>query len=80
MKRVTTAIGGLTLALALTSPLQAAPVERSVKWVCTVEGEPITFVAAPAAAEHGIRQADARAGTIAFEGIFGESCEVVVDP
>ena len=78
MKRIIPAIGGLALTLSLALPVQAAPVERSVRWVCTVEGVPVTFVAAPAAAERGIRQADARAGTIAFEGIFGEDCEVVV--
>jgi len=77
MKRVISAFGAVGLALALALPAQAAPVERSVRWVCIVEGEAVTFVAAPAAAEHGIRQADATAGTIAFERLFGEVCEVV---
>jgi hypothetical protein len=76
MKRIIPAVAiALTLTFGLSA--QAAPVERTVRWVCTIEGVPITFVSAPAAAEHGIRQADATAGTIAFEGIFGESCEVV---
>jgi hypothetical protein len=45
------------------------------KWVCIVEGEPVVFVTAADAADHGIRQANSRAGVV-FHEQFGEDCHV----
>jgi hypothetical protein len=66
--------------VALVLPASAGAKTGAVKWVCDVPGEgEVTFVSAPAAAEHGIRQADSRAGAFAF-AMFGEECEVRLDP
>jgi hypothetical protein len=75
MKRIIQAIAAVALTLMLASPVQADPVDRNVKWVCVVEGEPVTFVAAPEAALHGITQANATAGHV-FHDLFGEDCHV----
>jgi hypothetical protein len=82
MKRTfKTVVAAIALTLTLALPASAGAKTGAVKWVCDVPGEgEVTFVSAPAAAEHGIRQADSRAGTLAFERLFGEECEVVLDP
>jgi len=75
MKRIIPTIGAVALTLTLALPVQADPVDRSVRWVCVVEGESVTFVSAPAAALHGITQANATAGEV-FHELFGEDCHV----
>jgi hypothetical protein len=75
MKRIIPAIGAVALTLTLALPVQADPVDRSVRWVCVVEGESVTFVSAPAAALHRITQANATAGEV-FHELFGEDCHV----
>jgi hypothetical protein len=71
----------LTLALAL--PASAGAKTGDVLWLCDPEApyseaEEVTFVSAPAAAEHGITRADMKAGNIAFEEVGGEFCRVHV--
>jgi hypothetical protein len=81
MRRLfTTFIAAIALTLALALPASTGAKTGAVKWICDVpdEGE-VTFVSAPAAAEHGIRQADDTAGDFAF-AMFGEECEVRLDP
>ena len=70
------AAAALVLTLVLALPAHGA-VEKTVKWVCIVPGEaePVTFVAAPGAAFHGITQANAHAGQV-FQSQFGELCHV----
>jgi hypothetical protein len=75
VKRTRLALAAAILTLTLASPVRADPVERSVKWVCVVEGEAVTFVAAPEAALNGIQQANAKAGQV-FHDLFGEDCHV----
>lgn len=75
MKRIIPAIGAVALTLTLALPVQADPVDRSVKWVCVVEGESVTFVSAPEAALYGITQANGTAGEV-FHELFGEDCHV----
>jgi hypothetical protein len=75
MRRIIPAVAAAFLTLTLAPSAQADPVDRSVKWVCVVEGEPVTFVSAPAAALHGIKQANATAGQV-FHELFGEDCHV----
>ena len=74
-------IAALALMLALVLPAAAGAKTGEVLWRCDPDGpgpEPeVTFVSAPAAAEHGIRQADSRTGDFAFAN-FGEVCHVVV--
>ncbi len=77
-------IAALALMLALTLPAAAGAKTGAVLWRCDPDGpggpEPeVTFVSAPAAAEHGIRRADSRAGDFAFAN-FGEDCHVEVVP
>jgi hypothetical protein len=80
-RRLNAFIAGIALTLALALPASAGAKTGAVKWVCDVPDEGlVTFVSAPAAAEHGIRRADTRAGTLAFERLFQEECEVVLDP
>jgi hypothetical protein len=80
-RRLNAFIAGIALTLALALPASAGAKTGTVKWVCDVPDEGlVTFVSAPAAAEHGIRRADTRAGTLAFERLFQEECEVVLDP
>jgi hypothetical protein len=80
-RRLNAFIAGIALTLALALPASAGAKTGAVKWVCDVPDEGlVTFVSAPAAAEHGIRRADSRAGTLAFERLFQEECEVVLDP
>jgi hypothetical protein len=80
-RRLNAFIAGIALTLALALPASAGANTGAVKWVCDVPDEGlVTFVSAPAAAEHGIRRADTRAGTLAFERLFQEECEVVLDP
>jgi hypothetical protein len=82
MKRLSIVfIAAMALTLALALPASAGAKTGEVLWLCDPDGSgEVTFVSAPAAAEHGIRQADSRAGTIAFEGVGGEDCRVVVLP
>lgn len=75
MRRIIRVVAAVALTLTLPLPLQADPVDRSVKWVCVVEGEAGTFVSAPEAALHGIEQANATAGQV-FHKLFGEDCHV----
>jgi hypothetical protein len=80
VKRFPAVIAAIALMFALVLPTSAGAKIGAVKWVCDVPGEgEVTFVSAPAAAEHGITQADSRAGDFAF-AMFGEECEVRVDP
>jgi hypothetical protein len=80
-RRLNAFIAGIALTLALALPASAGAKTGAVKWVCDVPDEGlVTFVSAPAAAEHGIRRADSRAGTLAFERLFQEECEVVLEP
>lgn len=67
----------LALTLGLALPAQGA-VEKTVKWVCDVPGEPepVTFVSTPGVALHGISRANATAGQV-FLNQFGEVCTVV---
>lgn len=75
-RRLNAFIAGIALTLALALPASAGAKTGAVKWVCDVPDEGlVTFVSAPAAAEHGIRQADRRAGDFAF-AMFGEVCHV----
>jgi hypothetical protein len=60
----------LTLTLALPAGAGA-----QTKWVCVVNGEPVTFVTAADAARHGIEQANSKAGVV-FHDLFGEDCHV----
>ena len=60
----------LTLTLALPAGAGA-----DTKWICVVEGEPVTFVTAGDAARFGIEQANSRAGAV-FNEQFGEDCHV----
>lgn len=83
MKRLSIAfIAAIALTLALALPASAGAKTGEVLWKCDPDGsgseQEVTFVSAPAAAEHGIRRADSRAGTIAFEGVGGEVCRVAV--
>jgi hypothetical protein len=75
MKRIIQTVAAAVLTLTLAPPVQADPVDRSVKWVCVVEGEAVTFVSVPEAALHGIEQANAKAGQV-FHELFGEDCHV----
>jgi hypothetical protein len=77
------ALAALALVLTLALPASAGAKTGDVLWRCDPDGplgpeQEVTFVSAPRAAEHGITQADSRAGTIAFEGVGGEVCRVVV--
>jgi hypothetical protein len=72
MKRISQVLAAVILTLTLAPSAQADPVDRNVKWVCVVEGEPVTFVSVPAAALHGIKQANATAGQV-FHELFGEA-------
>ena len=67
----------LALTLGFALPAHGA-VEKTVKWVCDVPGEPepVTFVSAPGAALRGISRANATAGQT-FLNQFGEVCIVV---
>jgi hypothetical protein len=70
MKRLSIAfIAAIALTLALALPASAGAKTGEVLWKCDPDGsdpeQEVTFVSAPAAAEHGIRRADRRAGTIA---------------
>src|SRR5688500_19827978 len=56
----------LTLTLALPAGAGA-----QTKWVCVVNGEPVTFVTAADAARHGIERANSKAGVV-FHDLFGE--------
>jgi hypothetical protein len=81
MKRLFTAfIATIALTLALALPASAGAKPDDVLWRCDPDGDgpeqEVTFVSAPAAAEHGIRRADERAGTLAFERVGGEDCHV----
>ena len=77
-------IAAVALTLALVLPASAGAKTGKVLWQCDPDGggpeQTVTFVSAPAAAEHGIVRADMRAGTIAFEGVGGEVCSVDVLP
>jgi hypothetical protein len=77
MKRLVTAfIAAIALTLAFALPGSAGARTGAVKWICNVPGEgDVTFVSAPAAAEHGIVRANQTAGTLAF-AMFGELCRV----
>jgi hypothetical protein len=77
---VTVIVTASALTLALVLPASTGAKTGAVKWICDVpdEGE-VTFVSAPAAAEHGIRQANDTAGVV-FHDQFGEDCSVVLDP
>jgi hypothetical protein len=77
MKRLFTAfIAAIALTLGLALPASAGAQTGAVRWICNVPGEgDVTFVSAPAAAEHGIVRANDRAGTLAFT-MFGEVCRV----
>jgi hypothetical protein len=70
--KATMAVGVVMLAFALPGGAGA-----DTKWVCIVEGEPepVVFVTAADAADHGIRQANATAGVV-FHEQFGEDCDV----
>jgi hypothetical protein len=77
MKRLFAAfIAAIALTLGLAFPASAGAQTGAVRWICNVPGEgDVTFVSAPAAAEHGIVRANDRAGTLAFT-MFGEVCRV----
>jgi hypothetical protein len=77
MKRLFTAfIAAIALTLGVALPASAGAQTCAVRWICNVPGEgDVTFVSAPAAAEHGIVRANDRAGTLAFT-MFGEVCRV----
>jgi hypothetical protein len=82
MKRAFIAfIAAVALTLALALPASAGAKTGAVNWICSVPGEPddVTFVSAPAAAEHGIRQANSTAGVV-FAEQFGERCRVELVP
>jgi hypothetical protein len=72
MKRIKASFAFFALLLAFALPAGAG---ADTKWVCIVEGEPIVFVTAADAADHGIRQANAKAGQV-FHDLFGETCHV----
>lgn len=72
MKRIKASFAFVALLLALALPGGAG---ADTKWVCIVEGERVVFVTAADAADHGIRQANARAGQV-FQDRFGEICHV----
>jgi hypothetical protein len=84
MKRsLKTMVAAIAATLTFALPASAGAKTGDVLWRCDPDGsgteqEEVTFVSAPAAAEHGITQADRKAGTIAFEGVGGELCRVVV--
>lgn len=76
MKRpIKTMVAAIALALALALPAAAGAKTGDVKWVCVVNGEPVTFVSAPEAARYGIDTANSRAGVV-FHDQFGEECHV----
>jgi hypothetical protein len=80
MKRsLKTMVAAIAATLALALPASAGAKTGEVLWLCDPDGsgpEPeVTFVSAPAAAEHGIRRANSRAGTVFFRQ-FGEVCRV----
>lgn len=75
---VATLVAVIALTLALALPASAGAKTGAVKWVCLVPGEGVvTFVSAPAAAIHGISQANLKAGAT-FNRLFGEVCHVEV--
>lgn len=69
------AVAAIALSLTLALPASAGAKTGEVLWVCKVGGVDETFVSAPGAAEHGITQANSRAGQFAF-AMFGEVCRV----
>ncbi len=76
MKRIMKAVvAAIVLTVMLALPAQGAAVDRTVKWVCIVDGQPVTFVSAPEAARPGIVQANSTAGQT-FNTQFGEVCSV----
>jgi hypothetical protein len=75
MKRfIKAAVAAIVLTMMLALPAQGAA-SRTVKWVCIVDGQPVTFVSAPEAARPGIEQANMTAGQV-FNTQFGEVCSV----
>jgi hypothetical protein len=70
-----TMVAATVLTLALALPASAGAKTGAVKWVCIVDGQPVTFVSAPEAARHGIEQANSKAGVV-FHDQFGEECHV----
>lgn len=80
MRPFKTFVAALALVFTLALPASAGAKTGAVTWVCAVPGEePVTFVAAPLAARHGIERANSRAGAV-FLRQFGEVCNVVIDP
>jgi hypothetical protein len=76
MKRPAKAmLAAIAVTLTLALPASAGAHTGSVKWVCVVNGEPVTFVSAPEAARAGIEQANSTAGVV-FHDQFGEECHV----
>jgi hypothetical protein len=76
-RRFTALIAAIVLTLALALPASAGAKFDDVLWRCDPDGSGfVTFVSAPAAAEHGITRADERAGNLAFERVGGEDCHV----
>jgi hypothetical protein len=76
MKRPAKAmLAAIAVTLTLALPASAGAQTGAVKWVCVVNGEPVTFVSAPEAARHGIDQANRTAGVV-FHDQFGEECHV----
>jgi hypothetical protein len=77
MKRLFIAfVAAIAVTLALVLPASAGAKTGDVRWICNVPGEgDVTFVSAPAAAAHGISQANSTAGAFAF-AMFGEICRV----
>lgn len=75
MKRAFVAfIAAVALALALALPASAGAKTGAVQWICNN----VVFVSAPEAAEHGITQANIKAGAV-FDAKFNEMCRVKVD-
>jgi hypothetical protein len=65
----------VALAVVMLTFVLPGGVEADTKWVCIVDGETVVFVTAADAADHGIRQANSRAGQV-FHDKFGEDCHV----
>jgi hypothetical protein len=67
-------VAAIAVTLTLALPASAGAKTGAAKWVCVVDGEPVTFVSAPKAARHGIEQANRTAGVV-FQK-FGKACHV----
>jgi hypothetical protein len=73
MKRpVKSIVAAVALMLTFALPAEA---RAETKWICVVDGEPVTFVTAADAARHGIEKANSTAGVV-FHELFGEDCHV----